>query len=71
VTVSGDPAHEPVALSLRAEAARRKPIPVVYWPLWMGTLGLALVVFYGILTPVWMLVRLVAWVSERPLFRRR
>ena len=49
----------------------RKPIPFVYWPLWMATLGLALVVFYGILTPVWMAVRLVAWVSEHPLFRGR
>jgi hypothetical protein len=65
--------HEtgPVARSGRAEAARRKPVPVLYWPLWLGTLGLALVVFYGILTPVWMGVRLVAWASERPPFRRR
>jgi hypothetical protein len=37
----------------------------------MGTLAVALLFFYGILTPVWMLVRLAAWVSERPLFRRR
>jgi hypothetical protein len=36
----------------------------------MATLGVALVVFYGILTPIWMLVRAVAWVSERPLFNR-
>lgn len=51
--------------------AARKPIPVLYWPLWMASLGLALVLFYGFLTPLWMLVRLVAWVSERPLFNRR
>ena len=59
----------PVAPSLRGAAARAKPIPIYLWPLWMATLGVALVVFYGILTPVWMLIRLVAWVSERPLFR--
>jgi hypothetical protein len=71
VTVSAEQDHERIALSLRAQQARRKPVPVLYWPLWMATLGLALVIFYGILTPVWMLVRLVAWASERPLFRRR
>ena len=48
-----------------------KPIPRYYWPIWMAILAAALAVFYGILTPVWMLVRFVAWVSERPLFRRR
>ncbi len=51
--------------------SERRPIPVFYWPLWMATLAAALVVFYGILTPVWMLVRLVAWVSEHPLLRGR
>jgi hypothetical protein len=49
----------------------RKPIPVYYWPLWMVTLGVALIVFYGFLTPIWMLVRFVAWVSERRLLRPR
>ena len=50
--------------------AARHPIPFYYWPLWMATLGVALVVFYGFLTPLWMLVRLVAWVSERAPFKR-
>ena len=45
--------------------AAKKRIPILYWPLWMATLGLALVVFYVFLTPVWMAVRLVAWLSER------
>jgi hypothetical protein len=57
--------------SPRAAAARAKPIPILYWPLWGASLAVALVFFYGILTPVWMLVRVAAWVSERPLFRRR
>jgi hypothetical protein len=43
----------------------KKPIPFVYWPLWMTLLGLALVVFYVFLTPIWMGIRLVAWLSER------
>lgn len=50
--------------------AVRRPIPFLYWPLWMATLALSLVIFYGFLTPIWMLIRLVAWVSERRLFNR-
>jgi hypothetical protein len=49
----------------------RKPIPPLYWPLWMLILAVALVVFYGILTPVWMAIRGVAWLSEHPLLRGR
>ena len=45
--------------------AAKKPVPLVYWPLWMTLLGLALVVFYVFLTPIWMGIRLVAWLSER------
>ncbi len=56
---------------LPGAAARQRGIPLLYWPLWMVTLAVALVLFYGFLTPVWMLVRLVAWVSEHPLLRRR
>ncbi len=51
--------------------ASRKPIPPYLWAVWMAILAAALAVFYGILTPVWMAVRFVAWVSERPAFRRR
>ena len=50
---------------------KRKPIPIYYWPIWMITLAAALIVFYGLLTPIWMLVRLVAWVSERRLLKPR
>ncbi len=59
----------PVAPSPRAAEARVTPIPLVYWLLWMATLALALVLFYAILTPVWMAIRAIAWVSEHPLLR--
>lgn len=42
----------------------RRPIPLWYWLLWMVLLALGLVVFYVVLTPVWMGVRLVAWLFE-------
>jgi hypothetical protein len=32
---------------------------------WYTALGAALVVFYGIMTPLWMGIRAAAWVAER------
>ncbi len=40
-------------------------IPAYYWPFWAVTLVLGLFVFYVLLTPVWMAIRFVAWLSER------
>lgn len=51
--------------------SERTPIPARYMALWMALLGAALVVFYGILTPFWMAVRAIAWVSEHPRLRGR
>ncbi len=51
-------------------SAVRKPVPIYRWAIWLTILGAALVVFYGILTPFWMAVRGIAWISERPVFRR-
>ena len=51
-------------------SATRRPVPFYYWVIWSTILAAALVVFYGILTPFWMAVRAIAWVSEHPLLRR-
>jgi len=48
-----------------APRLEKPPIPFYWWPAWMLLLAVSLVVFYGILTPVWMGIRLVAWASER------
>jgi hypothetical protein len=39
-------------------------IPLYYWPFWMALLALGLFVFYVLLTPVWMGIRLVSWLAE-------
>ena len=36
----------------------KPPVPLWRWVLWMATLALALVVFYGLFTPVWFTLRL-------------
>jgi hypothetical protein len=40
-------------------------IPIYYWPFWMFLLALGLFVFYVLLTPVWMGIRLISWLAER------
>jgi hypothetical protein len=40
-------------------------VPWFYWPWWMLILAAGLFVFYVLLTPVWMGIRLVSWLAER------
>ena len=51
---------------------RRKPrIPLRYWVLWWAILVAADVVFYVVLTPIWIGLRTVAWLAEFRSRRRR
>ena len=43
-------------------------VPVGYWALWWAILVVADVVFYVVLTPIWMGLRALAWLAE---FRAR
>jgi hypothetical protein len=43
----------------------KRPVPLYYWPFWMVCLALGLFVFYVLLTPVWMGIRLISWLAER------
>jgi hypothetical protein len=43
-------------------------VPLWRWALWWFTLALALVVFYVLLTPLWMGLRALAWLAD---FRAR
>ncbi|HEX2044905.1 MAG TPA: hypothetical protein VHF23_04675 [Gaiellaceae bacterium] len=45
--------------------SEKRKIPLYYWPFWMLTLAAGLFVFYVLLTPVWMGIRLVSWLAER------
>jgi hypothetical protein len=42
-----------------------RKIPFYYWPFWMVLLALGLFVFYVLLTPVWMGIRLIAWLADK------
>ena len=48
-----------------AGMSAKPKIPIYYWPFWMFLLALGLFVFYVLLTPVWMGIRLISWLAER------
>jgi hypothetical protein len=51
---------------------REKPrVPLRYWALWWTILVVADVVFYVLLTPIWIGLRAVAWLAEFRSRRRR
>jgi hypothetical protein len=39
-------------------------IPLRYWALWWTSLAVAVVLFYVILTPIWLGLRAAAWIAE-------
>jgi hypothetical protein len=49
----------------------RPRVPVWRWALWCIILAVALVVFYGLFTPVWFSLRSLAWLAEYRARRRR
>ena len=46
----------------------KPPVPRRYWALWLAILVVADIVFYVLLTPIWIGLRAVAWLAE---FRSR
>jgi hypothetical protein len=40
-------------------------VPLRYWTLWWTALGLAVVLFYVLLTPIWMGIRVAGWLAAK------
>ncbi len=51
--------------------AEKGPVPLRYWALWIAILAVADLLFYVLLTPVWIGLRVVAWLAEVRARRRR
>ena len=49
----------------------KPPVPWGRWAIWWGVLGVAVVLFYVVLTPIWLGLRWLAWVAEFRARRRR
>jgi hypothetical protein len=56
----------------RRDLAEKGWVPLRYWALWWSLIVLADVLFYVVLTPIWLGLRGAAWVAElRSRARRR
>jgi pyruvate,orthophosphate dikinase len=46
-------------------ATPKPPVPLWRWAAWFSVLGLAILVFYVLLTPIWLGLRALAWLADR------
>jgi hypothetical protein len=58
------------APAARPALAPKPPVRWYWWVLWIFLLGVGLLIFYVLFPPVWIAIRLMAWVSERSARRR-
>jgi hypothetical protein len=52
-------------VSERPSLERKGPVPLWRWGLWWSLLGAAVIVFYVLLTPIWLGIRVAAWLADR------
>ncbi len=43
----------------------KPPVPLWRWATWFLIMGVALPVFYVLLTPIWLGLRALAWLADR------
>ncbi len=48
----------------RRDLAEKGWVPLRYWVLWWSLIAVADVVFYVVLTPIWLGLRAAAWAAE-------
>ena len=53
-----------LARGIDRDLAEKGWVPFRYWVVWWSALGAAMVLFYVVLTPVWLGLRAAAWVAE-------
>ncbi|MGL6279696.1 MAG: hypothetical protein ACRC50_09105 [Gaiella sp.] len=63
--------YGPLARGIRRDMSEKGWVPLRYWVIWGTSLGVAVVAFYVLLTPVWLGLRVAAWVSDRRARMRR
>jgi hypothetical protein len=56
--------YGPLARGIRRDLSEKGWVPLRYWIMWWGALGVAMVAFYVVLTPIWLGLRAAAWVAE-------
>jgi hypothetical protein len=59
-----------LARGVRRDMTEKGWVPVRYWVIWGMALGVAMVLFYVVLTPIWLGLRAAAWAAELRARRR-
>ena len=49
--------YGPLARGIRRDLAEKGWVPVRFWVIWWASLGVAMVLFYVVLTPIWLGLR--------------
>jgi hypothetical protein len=49
---------------MRRSLAEKGWVPVRYWVLWWSLLAIAVPLFYVVMAPIWIGIRLAAWAAE-------
>ena len=49
----------------------KPPVSILRWTLWWFLLGIGIFLFYILLTPIWIGLRVLAWAAEFRARRRR
>lgn len=52
----------------RGHITPKEPVPLWRWAIWWVGLGIGMFLFYVLLTPIWLGLRVAAWLSD---LRRR
>ena len=50
---------------MKRDLAEKGWVPVRYWVVWWSLLAAAVVVSYVLLTPIWLGLRVAAWIASR------
>jgi hypothetical protein len=53
-----------LARGIRRDLSEKGWVPLRYWVIWWSALGAAIVMFYVVLTPIWLGLRVAAWIAE-------
>ena len=61
---SGNEKYGPLARGIRRDLSEKGWVPVRFWVVWWTSLAVAMIVFYVVLTPIWLGLRAAAWVAE-------
>jgi hypothetical protein len=56
--------YGPFARGVRRDMGEKGWVPLRYWVTWWTAMAVAVVLFYVVLTPLWLGLRALAWAAE-------